>query len=150
MSSVLAAIVLTLTGFGPIRVGMTVEQARRAAGAPLHQADSPNEDCYYLLVEGDSSVAFMIREGRVARVDISDPRHATLSGLHVGDSEERAKQVYAGRYEIESHFYVDEGHYLIVRSRDKRYALVIETDGRVVTRLRAGSMPAAEFVEGCS
>lgn len=149
MISVLAAVVLTLTGLGPIRVGMTVEQARRAAGAPLHQAESPNEDCYYLLVEGDSSVAFMILDGRVARVDVSDPRHATLSGLHVGDSEERAKQVYAGRYEIEPHAYVD-GHYLIVRSRDKRYALVIETDGRVVTSLRAGSMPAAEFVEGCS
>lgn len=149
MSNILAAVILTLTGFGPIRVGMTVEQARRSAGAPLHQAGSPNEDCYYLLVEGDSSVAFMIREGEVARVDVSDPRHATLSGLHVGDSEERAKQLYAGRYEIEPHAY-EEGHYLIVRSRDKRYALVIETDGRVVTRLRAGSMPAAEFVEGCS
>jgi hypothetical protein len=99
MINILAAVVLTLTGFGPIRVGMTVEQARRVAGAPLHQAESPNEDCYYLLVEGDSSVAFMIREGRVARVDVSDPRHATLSGLHVGDSEERAKQVYARCHE---------------------------------------------------
>jgi hypothetical protein len=45
---------------------------------------------------------------------------------------------------------VDDGHYRTVRSANKRYALVIETDGRFVTRLRAGMVPAVEYVEGCN
>jgi hypothetical protein len=41
------------------------------------------------------------------------------------------------------------GQYLIVRSRDRRHALIFETNGVKVVEIRGGLLPAAEYVEGC-
>ena len=41
------------------------------------------------------------------------------------------------------------GHYLTVRTRDKKFAIVFETDGARVTEIRAGGVPSVEYVEGC-
>jgi hypothetical protein len=57
--------------------------------------------------------------------------------------------MYGPRLEVTPHKYVDGGHYLTVRSSDRRYAMVMETDGSKVVFIRSGLVPAAEYVEGC-
>ena len=39
---------------------------------------------------------------------------------------------------------------MIVFSRDKQQALVLDTDGKVVKEFRAGLAASAQYVEGCS
>ena len=92
----------------------------------------------------------MVEHNRVVRVETKDRRFRTASGVRVGDSEERARKVYGKRLEINRHKYDEDGHYYIVRSADRRRALVMETDGKTVVSIRAGLVPAVEYVEGCS
>lgn len=139
--------ILTFAGAGPIRLAMTLEEARQAVSRRLTRGEAQNGDCYYFL-DQDASVGLLVRSGRVVRLEVADPYHATLSGLRAGDTEQRARQLYAGKYELEDHTYIPGGHYLTVRSKGRR-ALLIETDGRVVTRLRIGLTPAVHYPDGC-
>jgi hypothetical protein len=74
-----------------------------------------------------------------------DRSHGVLAVLAVMHNS-----LYAPAVHREPHKYVD-GSYLIVPSaRDSTRQLVFETDGRVVTALRAGMLPMVRWVEGCS
>lgn len=142
---------MTPTGWGPIRVGMTVPEARKALGGSL--ADPRNRECDHVHPRpAPSGVLLMIVQGRVARVEVNDTTVATAEGARVGDSEARIEALYPGRVQSVPHKYED-GHYLIVRrgaGADTVYRLVFETDGRRVTRFRGGRVPEVEWVEGCS
>ena len=139
---------LSLEGFGPVRFGMALAEAEKALDTSL-AARQPNPQCYFATAQGDPGVAFMIEAGRVTRADLHDTHRETDRGIHVGDTEERAKQVYGAQLEGTPHKYLATGHYLIVRSADRKSALVMETDGRTIIQIRAGAEPAAEYVEGC-
>jgi len=140
---------VSLDGLGPVHYGMTQAEAQKALGVSLIQEESGSEGCYYVTAEGDPGISFIVENGHVQRVDIDDAHHFTAAGVKVGDTEQRAKDAYAGQVEVTDHTYVEGGHYLTVRSKDRKRALVLETDGKYVTRLRAGLEPAAEYVEGC-
>ena len=60
--------------------------------------------------------------------------------------------VYRGRVQVQPHKYTGpEGHYLVVtHPRDTLFLIIFETDGRHVTRFRAGRKPAVQYVEGCA
>ena len=76
---------------------------------------------------------------------------ATAEGARVGDSEARIRSLYVGRLSMQPHKYA-EGRYLIVTPRepaDSAYRIVFETDGRVVTKYRAGRLPEVQWVERC-
>lgn len=141
------------SGFGPVRTGMTVAEAEHALGAPLVLLGPRMEPCHYLAVDGQPGVAFMIIDGRIARVDVR--RHATVQtaeGAGIGDTEARIHALYPGRVEVQPHKYA-EGHYLIVTPAapaDSAYRLIFETDGKRVTTFRTGRLPEVGWVEGCS
>ena len=143
---------ITFFGIGPLRVGMKPPVASEALGAPLVLTE-PKEwagsSCYHLHISGDTSLQFMFEDGRVARVETEDPRFRTASGVRVGDTEAVVHRIYATRLEVQHHKYIPSGHYLIVRSADHHYALVMETDGQQVVGMRAGVEPSVEYVEGC-
>lgn len=138
-------------GFGPVRAGMTLAEAERALGAALvrHQT----EPCYFVVVEGRPDVAFMIIDGRIARLDVR--RQATVKtaeGAGIGDPEARIHALYPGRVEVQPHEYTD-GHYLVVTPKapaDSTYRMIFETDGERVLRYRTGRLPEVSWVEGCS
>lgn len=140
-------------GFGPVRAGMTVAEAERALGTPLVLLGPKMEPCHYVVSEGRPGIAFMIIDGRVARIDVRQGSTIrTTEGAGIGDNEERIRALYAGRVEVEPHKYVD-GHYLIVRPaapQDSLYRMVFETDGKRVTRYRTGRLPEVRWIEGCS
>jgi len=141
---------LTLDGFGPVRIGMTEAEAREAVSDLTIGTDRETDPaCYFLNSPGDRSVSFMIERGRVVRIDIDDPHHWTLSGVHIGTTEAEAQAVYRGRLRVQPHKYDRTGHYLILTSSDGKSALVLETDGKRVTSMRAGAKPAVEYVERC-
>jgi hypothetical protein len=138
------------TGWGPIRAGMSVADARAALGGRLPEPS--NRECDHVRpASGPPGVLVMIVNGQVARVEVSDTTVATAVGARVGDTEARISQLYPGRVRTGPHKYVD-GHYLVVRGTDgdSVYRLVFETDGQRVTRYRGGRAPEVEWVEGCS
>jgi hypothetical protein len=145
-----AAWTVTETGWGPIRAGMSVADARAALGGEL--PEPTNRECDHVRPPGGpKGVLLMTVGGQVARVDVIDTTVATAAGARVGDSEARINALYPDRVQTGPHKYVD-GHYLVVRrgtDSDSVYRLIFETDGQRVTRYRGGRLPEVEWVESC-
>jgi hypothetical protein len=142
----------TLYGLTPSAAGQTLKEVERALGAPL--LAKPGEEqraCHLRTSRAHPGVSYVIDRGVLSRTDTRDRRWATVRGLHVGDSEAQARQLYGKRLVSSAHPYFERGHRLAVYSADRKFALVMESDdsGRIVT-LRGGRLPAVEALEGCS
>ncbi|MBD2446129.1 hypothetical protein H6G76_02945 [Nostoc sp. FACHB-152] len=142
-----------INGIGPVRVGMSVTQAAKAAGTKL-VGDRPNKICYYVRPQEEKHIGLMISGGRVARVDVyKDSQITTVKGAKIGDPEARIKSLYPGQIQVSLHKYVPGGHYLTFVPKDpsdQNYRVIFETDGKRVTGFRSGQLPEVEYVEGCS
>jgi hypothetical protein len=150
---------VTLYGIGSVRAGMTIKEAEKAASVRFVQIPSGGEEykCFYFKPSGGfSGVSFMVTKGRIARVDIENPRITTIGGAKIGDSEQRIKSLYLGQIQVTKHPYEgsspDNGHYLIFtprESKDRSYRIIFETNKNRVTRYRAGQLPEVDYIEGC-
>jgi len=136
-------------GIGPAKIGMTLDQLRSTLHRKLTEEESGNESCYYVHARGRDHIRFMIIDGRLVRIDVDAPGILTTSGLQVGDSEALAQKVYGPKMKVTEHKYVDTGHYLTVRSDDRRYGVRFETDQGKITMFYAGTYEAIQYVEGC-
>jgi hypothetical protein len=98
-----------------------------------------------------AGVSFMIVNDVVARVQVDSGAVVTDEGVGIGTSQAQVQTLYAGRVTSTPHKYTT-GRYLTVRSAapaDSNFRLQFETDGRQVTRYRAGRLPEVGWVEGC-
>ncbi len=140
-------------GFGPVQAGMTIVQADAALGGILSIPARPAECDYVRPRTGLRHIAFMVENGRIARVDVLDSSSvATAAGARIGDTEARIRSLYSGRVTVTPHKYTD-GRYLTVtplNPADSAFRVVFETNGTKVVRYRSGVRPAVEYVEGCS
>ena len=152
---------LAINGIGPIRVGMTVDEASQSAGIRLIRIGSGGLDeyqCSYVQPQGEpKGISFMVTKGRIARVDISSKRITTIKGARIGDNENRILSLYPGQIKAKPHPYVsrppDNGKYLTFVPKDavdKNYRLIFETSKNRVDRFRSGKLPEVEYIEGCS
>ena len=141
------------TGFGPIRIGMTPQQANAVVAGTLEvPAGLTDEACDYASPRGIDSLDFMIEGGRIVRIDVYRHDIRTVQGAGIGDTERRIQELYSGHVHVTPHSYT-EGHYLTVIPSDTvvhPYLFVFETDGKVVTTFRAGALPQVRYIEGCS
>jgi hypothetical protein len=146
-------------GYGPARIGMSVEDAARALGVtlePLGVVDEPA--CYYVKPQPEiAGLLVMVSEGRVVRFDVDPAANGaaqllTRSGLGIGSTEAQVIDTLgAAALEVSPHKYTGpEGHYLTIWSDDRQRAVRFETDGARVTRFYAGQAPQVTYVEGCS
>ena len=146
--------VVTPSTVGPLRLGVPLSQASMALGDRLKASyDTDLGPCDYVFPKSlPPGTSLMVVRDTVVRVDIDSGATATAEGARIGDTVDRIRALYSGRLRQEPHKYT-EGHYLIVRSnhlRDSSFRIVFETDGGKVVKYRAGQLPAAEWVEGCS
>jgi hypothetical protein len=148
---------ISLTGAGPVRLGVSVSSVRRLlgdAGAQLagNEPGVPLSDCAYLESKRiPRGLGLMFANGRLVRIDVFEGPTKTSDGVGIGDSEDRIKRLYPGRVTQEPHVYVDGGHYLrYVPSGRSNVGILFETDGRQVTSFRVGTFAAIALVEGCS
>ena len=139
-------------GYRGVQVGVTVDAATKAFGAPLEPLREVADDersCFCVYPDGvEGPVSFMVVEGRVARVDVDGTGPRTAAGIGVGSLESEVHDAYPDRVTASPHKYV-EGHYLTVEQSEGSL-LIFETDGNRVTSYRAGKLPAVRWIEGCS
>jgi hypothetical protein len=146
---------LGTNGIGPVQVGMTIAQAEAKSGRRFVAEVPGRGGCGYAVVKGLGGVNFMVINGVIERVDISNPKVMTLSGAKIGDSEGRVKTIYPDQIKTEIHPYTGRsgGKYLIFQPQDRadrNYRVIFETTNGKVVRFRAGRLPAVDYIEGCS
>ena len=141
-----------LRGVGPVRFGMTLDQLRAVAGG-FERLDGDGDYCFYVKPDkAPEGLTLMVVKGRVVRADVDAPTVKTLSGAAVGDTEARIHQIYPNQITTTDHAYTG-GHYMYFEPADKQdqdFSLVFETDEGIVNYYRAGLLPQAHWMEGCS
>jgi hypothetical protein len=137
-------------GAGPVRVGMTLRKLNTTLDERfMRPKDKDEQACFYVTPKSHPKVAFMLLDGHLGRIDVRKTGIKTSTGIQVGDSEERALEVYGKRLKVESHKYIDNGHYLTAKSSDGRHGIRFETEDGKITSFYAGQYEAILYVEGC-
>ena len=149
---------LTPDGWGPLRIGMTLDEVVAAAGADANPeavgGPVPGECDEFRPLQAPEGVLVMVENGILTRISITrDNGIVTPEGIRVGDPADRVLQAYGDRVQLEPHKYVDPpAAYLTVwreaatgEPRGIRYE--VDADGRV-NFLRGGAS-SIEYVEGC-
>ena len=125
--------------------------ASPSAKAADPAASAGANGCHYRSVANQPGVRYALTGGVISRIETRDARYATASGVHVGDTVERARRAYGKRLALGPHPYFDQGRTLTVYSPNRRFALVMESNdqGHIIT-LRGGRLPEVTWLEGCS
>ena len=153
---------LAINGIGPIRVGMTVDEASQSAGIKLisngNSGGNDEYQCSYVQPQGEpKGISFMIAKGRIARVDINNQRITTIRGAKIGNTQEQIIKLYPGQIKASPH--PDQGRlpyngkyltFVPKDAADKNYRIIFETSKNLVTRFRAGKLPEVDYIEGCA
>lgn len=140
-------------GVGPVKIGMTLAAARTATNGKFTAPPAADTaTCGFARWSGGpAGLRMMTAKGRVVRIDVESGSTTTAAGARIGDSEDRIGTLYSGRVETTPSKYTS-GHYLTIKpatAGEGAYRLIFETDGKRVTKYRAGRMPEVEYVEGC-
>ncbi len=151
---------VTPTGIGPVSFGMTIKQAERAGGVRLVGLGDTFGGCSYVvpagwkLRTGDllvDPVAFMVKGGRIARVDVQAGRTPTSAGARIGSTEPQVRQAYPGRVTVGRNLY---GTRLLTvvpaNPAQASHRIVFASDGQKVMYFMAGRLPEVNAPEGCS
>lgn len=142
-------------GYGDMKLGSTVEEARVAWGGELNGSPTEGTTCHYLWpkwITRPADFAFMMEEGKFVRYDVGTDKETAPGGGKVGMGVEELQKLYGGALESAPHKYTQGGQYLSIDAGDVAPTkLVFEADaaGKVVS-WRVGLSPQVEYVEGCS
>lgn len=152
---------LSLDGVGPVRIGMTLQEASAAAGVPIRLLDMPpGPECRYAVPDRASGtgdeLAFMVVEGRIVRIDVGSmgpDTIRTVSGMGKGNTEAEVRATYPGRIRVEPHPYTPEGRHLVYVPTDpglRHLSMIFATVNGEVRSFRAGFAEQVSWPEGCS
>jgi hypothetical protein len=144
---------LRIDGLGPIDIGMTVEQARAAAGVELSAETTPY--CTILTTpRGPEGVLFIVgtpSSGRIDLIIVKGGSIATLSGIRVGSTESDVMAAYPGRIRVVNPTL--PVHRLIYEANDPAFAdrsVVFVIDSGRVASMYSGLRNQAEADEICA
>ncbi len=142
-------------GYGDMKLGSTVEEARTAWGGELNGAPMEGTTCHYLWpkwISKPAEFAFMMEEGKFVRYDVGTDKETAPGGGKVGMSVDELQKLYGGALKASPHKYTEGGQYLAMDAGDVAPTqLIFEADAAgKVTSWRVGLSPQVEYVEGCS
>lgn len=142
-------------GYGDMKLGSSVDEARAAWGGELNGAPMEGTTCHYLWpkwISRPADFAFMMEDGRFVRYDVGTDKETAPGGGKVGMSVEELQKLYGGALKASPHKYTQGGQYLSMDAGDvapTRLVFEVDAAGKV-TSWRVGLSPQVEYVEGCS
>ncbi len=146
----------SFTGYGDMKLGSTLEQAKTAWAGELQESKpAEGSTCHYLMpkwVSKASEFGFMVEEGKFVRYDVGTDKEIAPGGGKVGMVVEQLMLLYDGSLQSAPDKYVEGGKVLTIAAPDGSPAkLVFQVDGvGSVTGWRVGLPPQVDYVEGCS
>jgi hypothetical protein len=138
--------VITTSGVGPIRIGMTVAQAERRLGHEL-AVERFNPPCGTATLSNRLRTYALFTGPRIAYISVRSPRIRTSRGVRVGDTISRLLARYPGRLAEVPNFYTHEPQYEYAAGRRK---LMFFTHGGRIDEIFTGRKPEVNYVEGCA
>lgn len=142
-----ASAVLSASGAGAIRFGMTLAQAEQAAGGKAMLPTPFDSACSMVRFPALPKLRFMVENGVVTRAD-AEPGVTNALDIAVGDALDSLRARHPEGVPS-PHKYDAQGHYLSFPGADGRSAILVEESGGKVTKVRAGLQPAVAYVETC-
>lgn len=148
-----AAPTLSAEGYGPIRIGMSREDAAAAFGQTLLLNGAADPACEGYVFEpgvGPEGMRFLALDGAIARIsDHGSQNLLTDAGIAVGAGIDAVRTAYAGAEESG----VEDGPGRVLTAWRESGALGLrfwfDGEGRV-TEMAAGTREALLLTEGCS
>lgn len=138
---------LSAQGFGKLHFGDTLAATETTLGEKAQQLGENDPACSSVRFKALPGARFMVEKGVITRAD-ADTGTPNATGIAVGDTLAQAREK-APSLQVSPHKYLPQGHYLSVRGAQPNAAIVIEEDGKAVTKIRAGLEPAVNYVEVC-
>ena len=139
--------ILTLDSYGVVVFGVRLRDVEKKLGEKAELTTTVNPSCSYVTFKRYPNAAFMLEDGVITRADVSE-EVPNAFGITVGTSFSEVKRKFPNVI-VERHEYDSDGHYLILKSADKKKAIVMEESDGKVTRVRGGLIPSVQYVEGC-
>jgi hypothetical protein len=148
---------LTVEGYGDMRIGMTIADARQVSGQPLNaealEPDVPGacSDQEYRTADGDQ-LWLMFEGDRLTRISASAeaPHTRTAQNVGVGSTDAEVRAAYQGLVEQGAHYDDPPAHNLIAWTTPDESGLLFEVnDQGVVTAVHAGTASIL-YMEGCA
>jgi hypothetical protein len=148
---------LTVEGYGDMRIGMTLAEARLVSGqAMTNEALEPDvpgacNEQQYTTTDGDQ-IWLMFEGDKLTRVTASSeaPRARTTENVGVGSTGAEVRAAYPNVIEEGAHYNPPPAHNLIVWTAPDQSGLLFEvSETGVVTAVHAGG-PSIHYMEGCA
>ena len=139
--------VLSADRYGPVKFGASLADVESTVGSKARELGTKDPACHSVRFASLPGVRFMVENDIVTRAD-AGPGIANELGLAPGDTLATATARHPALH-VGPHKYEPGGHYLTMKSPDGRSAIVMEEDGKAITKIRAGLLPSVSYVEGC-
>lgn len=133
---------VTITGIGPLRVGLTLDEVEELTGVAF--AEQGEGGCTTATPDRAlPGLQLVLADGEVAAISFVAGGYETLSGIGIGATEQEVRSTYADQIEQA------EGSLTFVPRDpgDDQYRIVFRTNAGAVTSFAAGLLP--HVVEGC-
>lgn len=142
---------LRFDGIGPLKVGMTFDQANARLQRRLERTPEdfrPNDHCDEVSVPGHPETALMFIDDKLARVDVWHAGARLRGGVVIGGAERSLIPAYSKASKSPG-FYDDSQTEWTLPSADGRLAIRITTEDNAIVTAISGETKAVAYVEGC-
>jgi len=142
---------ISTVGLSYVTFGLTVKQAEIAAGTPMTPCE-PVSVCYRVTpLEAPKGISFVVDEGTIERVDITEGPITTRSGLGIGTTEKRIVESLGDKLDRKVN---DDGSidliFVPTDANDAEFRIIFTIRDGVVDTFRAGRIPLVLPAEACT
>ncbi|NCG37550.1 MAG: hypothetical protein GWP48_08520 [Actinobacteria bacterium] len=142
---------ITTVGLDTVNFGMTVKQAETAAGTSMIPC-APVSSCYRVTpTDAPDGISFVVHQGTIERVDITEGPITTRSGVGIGTAEDRIIELFGNQ--IERAINDDSSVDLIFVPQDEddaEFRVIFTIRDGVVETFRSGRTPLVLEKSACT
>jgi hypothetical protein len=148
---------LTVEGYGDMRIGMPIAEARQVSGQPMNnealEPEIPGACSEQRYTTSDGDQLWLMFEGDViTRITASNeaPRTRTAQNVGVGSTDAEVRAAYENVIEEGAHYNEPPAHNLLIWTVPDQSGLLFEVNEQgIVTAVHAGG-PSIRYMEGCA